>query len=540
MKGDKKVNGVLGEDFASLKLRDNSKTLKYSVSNGITTMDDAKFSSPMSVIGLYIMGAILVCLLLMPSIVNMNESELSANLASPTLMVITIIVNVSLQMSTGALFLFKVEHIIVCGLMSLLLAITACVKSAFPDYFSEHFRKSTRTNNPSISSGGLKSFHKELVSDYKWSIWGVVGMQIVTLIVGTALLPLSLDALPWPAKCMHSLKFVAMKQTGFLNFYKMFMFMRRNWNLYAKLELTFWFLNSIKPLKLLPLSMRELHRQMPLKLLPLKLVSRLNLVGANPLCFSSGKIKSFVNIDSVEEENQSVHNVSPVNESHFDGNFWFTTIRDDQTTEIPWTEPSIVNMNESELSANLASPTLMVITIIVNVSLQMSTGALFLFKVEHIIVCGLMSLLLATTACVKSAFPDYFSEHFRKSTRFSNKCHAWCAFHNLFCGFIEATIRAYRLEGLKSFHKELVSIINGQSGAWLECDCHLNNKLPEAIFDGMDDSVPTIKFERHVKLSMKLVSGLNLVGANPLYFSGGKIKSFMNIDSSGGRKPISS
>ncbi|KAK9082124.1 hypothetical protein Syun_031524 [Stephania yunnanensis] len=75
----------------------------------------------------------------------------------------------------------------------------------------------------------------------------------------------------------------------------------------------------------------------PVKL-SMKLVSRLNLVGANPLCFSSGKIKSFMNIDSVEEENQSVHNVSPVNESHFDGNFCFTTIRDDQTTETPWTD----------------------------------------------------------------------------------------------------------------------------------------------------------------------------------------------------------
>ncbi|KAK9140889.1 hypothetical protein Scep_010570 [Stephania cephalantha] len=209
----------------------------------------------------------------------MNESELSANLASLTLMVITIIVNVSLQMSTGALFLFKVEHIIVCGLMSLLLAITACVKSAFPDYFSEHFRKSIRymprnihslkrcyiysyiTISPqlmfcrfsnSATAGvlsticfvvlseatirayrleGLKSFHKELVSDYKWSIWGVVGMQIVTLIVGTFVIVFRCLAL---ASQMHSLKFVAMKQTGFLNFYKIFMFMRRNWNLNAK------------------------------------------------------------------------------------------------------------------------------------------------------------------------------------------------------------------------------------------------------------------------------------------------------------------
>ncbi|KAK9081247.1 hypothetical protein Syun_030610 [Stephania yunnanensis] len=309
-------------------------------------MDDAKFSSPMSVIGLYITGATCVCLLLMlydifnafrqrkpwipcqfftinsftlsllsvatklpvdlttsmpsaydqlsklcgtslmcisigffrPSIVNMNESELSANLASLTLMVITIIVNVSLQMSTGAIFLFKVEHIIVCGLMSLLLAITASVKSAFPDYLSEDFRMWIRYMPRNIHSlkrcyiysyitspqlmfcrfsnsatagvlsticfvvlseatirayrlEGLKSFHKELVSDYKWSIWGVVGMQIVTLIVGTFAIVFRCLAL---ASQMHSLKFVALKQTSFLDFYKMFMFMQRNWNLYAK------------------------------------------------------------------------------------------------------------------------------------------------------------------------------------------------------------------------------------------------------------------------------------------------------------------
>ncbi|KAK9138312.1 hypothetical protein Sjap_008906 [Stephania japonica] len=69
--------------------------------------------------------------------------------------------------------------------------------------------------------------------------------------------------------------------------------------------------------------------------LSMKLVARFNLVGANPLCFSSGKIKSFMNIDSAEEENQSVPNVSLVNEYHFDDKLWFTTIHNNQRTETP-------------------------------------------------------------------------------------------------------------------------------------------------------------------------------------------------------------
>ncbi|KAK9081176.1 hypothetical protein Syun_030539 [Stephania yunnanensis] len=304
--------------------------------------NDTKFSSPMPVIGLYVAGATLVCLLLMlcdifsairqrkpwipchffvlnsftltllsvvtkicgdlntsmpsaldqlsklcgtslacisigffrPSIVNMQESELSANLAALTLMVITIIANISLQISTGAIFLFKAEHVINLVLMLLLLSLTACVKSRFTDYFTESFRRSIKHMPRNIRTlkrcymfsyftspqllfcrfshvaaigmlctvccvvllqAMVRAYRLDLgtkeVSDYKWSIWAVVGLQILTLNVGILAVVFRCIAL---ASQMHSPLFSLLKETSIFYFYQIQLLIHRNWELYYR------------------------------------------------------------------------------------------------------------------------------------------------------------------------------------------------------------------------------------------------------------------------------------------------------------------
>ncbi|KAK9137991.1 hypothetical protein Sjap_008585 [Stephania japonica] len=270
------------------------------------TLDDSKYSAPMPVIGLYIVGATLVCLLLItldaihafrkrrpwipcrfftlnsftltilgivtkipvdltspmpnshdqlaklcgtiflcicmalfnPSIGNMESSERWSSLASLTIIVVTVAVNVIMQIFTGVVFRFLAEHIAVLVLMSVLMIILWLPNRAF-DLSSKYFIggwKETLVESQSqnmtrdvkrcyVSGFGFdpqfyrcKHAHyttmglvcaflviillestfrvidfdaaalmfncRRTQSVYKWSIWAVVGAQIVAILVG--------------------------------------------------------------------------------------------------------------------------------------------------------------------------------------------------------------------------------------------------------------------------------------------------------------------------------------------------------------------
>ncbi|KAK9081361.1 hypothetical protein Syun_031140 [Stephania yunnanensis] len=209
------------------------------------------------------------------SIVDMNESELSSNLSSLTLIVLTVVVDVSLQISTGAIFLFKVQHVINLVLMLALLCVASCFRfKVCTYYFSEHFRKSlihmpknihtlkrcyihSYITNPQLMLSRfapsatvgmlciiscvvlLESVFQTLsldrgtkeASDYKWSIWGVVWLQILTTVVGTS--AVVFRSLTF-ARQMYSLLFMSLKRNTILECYSLFLLAQRNWTLYSR------------------------------------------------------------------------------------------------------------------------------------------------------------------------------------------------------------------------------------------------------------------------------------------------------------------
>ncbi|KAK9138703.1 hypothetical protein Sjap_009297 [Stephania japonica] len=209
-----------------------------------------------------------------PSIVDMNESELSANLASLTVIVVTVAVNISMQITTGAIFLFKVEHAIILVIMFLLLGMTSCVRSSFSEYYFEPFRKALEHEPRNIQTikrwylysyitspqllickisftatasllcttcfaclsqavfrayalEGLR-FHKE-VSDYKWSMWAVVGLQILAILIGTLAIVCRWLSLTGE---IRSPVLLTLKEDGVHNFYKLYLLVQRNWDIY--------------------------------------------------------------------------------------------------------------------------------------------------------------------------------------------------------------------------------------------------------------------------------------------------------------------
>ncbi|KAK9081261.1 hypothetical protein Syun_030624 [Stephania yunnanensis] len=209
------------------------------------------------------------------SMVDMNESELSSNLSSLTLIVLTVVVDVSLQISTGAIFLFKVQHVINLVLMLALLCVASCLRfKVRTHYFSEHFRKCLKrmpknihtlkrcyihsyTTNPQLMLSRftpsatvgmlcivscvvlLESVLQTLsldrgtkeASDYKWSIWGVVWLQILTSVVGTSAVVFRSLTFARQVYCLLCIHF---KWNTILEWYSLFLLGQRNWTLYSR------------------------------------------------------------------------------------------------------------------------------------------------------------------------------------------------------------------------------------------------------------------------------------------------------------------
>ncbi|KAK9131873.1 hypothetical protein Scep_011401 [Stephania cephalantha] len=181
-------------------------------------------------------GTTLICTcmgFLMPSLGLGTESDLLSNMISLSIFVITVLVNVCIQMRTGVIYLFQSEHIIILACMMLLLvalwfsAITLYNEKQnstyyIKDYLTDgrgsllqrlkvcflykygsnlQFRLCRKDICPAtcvlcitcvvvLLQAIIRSFvSKELIlcrdiSDYRWSMWTIVLSQIAAVLVG--------------------------------------------------------------------------------------------------------------------------------------------------------------------------------------------------------------------------------------------------------------------------------------------------------------------------------------------------------------------
>ncbi|KAK9152842.1 hypothetical protein Sjap_000322 [Stephania japonica] len=182
-------------------------------------------------------GTIFICVcmgFLMPSLGSGTEPECMSNMASLTILVVTVFANICIQMHTGLIQLYHTEHILI--LCCMILMLTTLWKDAFDldydkrfsnDYIKEYFvskgkgsmlrrlkvcflysyesnhqlRRCRKNICPATSALCstcvvvlLKVILQSLVSkdlvfcqdisDYGWSMWTIVLIQIVAIIVG--------------------------------------------------------------------------------------------------------------------------------------------------------------------------------------------------------------------------------------------------------------------------------------------------------------------------------------------------------------------
>ncbi|KAK9116407.1 hypothetical protein Sjap_015354 [Stephania japonica] len=183
-------------------------------------------------------GTTLVCIcmgFLMPSLGNNRKSENWSNVLALSIFVVTIVVNICIQLYTGVIILFRVEHIInVCCMMLLLLAFFGAThdmnsqkeitvyqnKDRFRMgegsmlqrlklcyLYAYHFNpqielcKDIDSASPGVLcivslvvllQAAFRCFIKKDMmfpcnglSDYEWSTWIIVGTQIATILIGS-------------------------------------------------------------------------------------------------------------------------------------------------------------------------------------------------------------------------------------------------------------------------------------------------------------------------------------------------------------------
>ncbi|KAK9138131.1 hypothetical protein Sjap_008725 [Stephania japonica] len=189
---------------------------------------------------LYGTGLLFIFMVLfLPSIGYMSASERIPNLASLTLVVITVIVNICMQIGTGLIFKFVVEHVMIMVLMLLTLSImwssntdadtsldamidgtkdaikicrsrdgpgldkdmklfllgkwntpelVSCKYAHYPTMgilCATCFIVSSEATFRAALHQKISLFFGQSISDYKWSMWVLVGTQILTILVGS-------------------------------------------------------------------------------------------------------------------------------------------------------------------------------------------------------------------------------------------------------------------------------------------------------------------------------------------------------------------
>ncbi|KAK9159651.1 hypothetical protein Syun_005992 [Stephania yunnanensis] len=183
-------------------------------------------------------GTTLICIrmgFLMPSLGINGESESWTNMLALSILVVTVVINICIQLYTGVIILFRVEHIIVlCCMMLLLLALLCatydinCQKSLTVDQNKDLLNKGRGSmlerlklcyvyayhSNPQLElckdldssfigilcvvspvilvQATFRCFiRKEMMSpcsrssDYEWSIRIILGTQIATILIGS-------------------------------------------------------------------------------------------------------------------------------------------------------------------------------------------------------------------------------------------------------------------------------------------------------------------------------------------------------------------
>ncbi|KAK9141171.1 hypothetical protein Scep_010852 [Stephania cephalantha] len=183
-------------------------------------------------------GTALICIcmgFMMPSLGINRESENWSNVIALSILVVTVVVNICIQLHTGVIILFRAEHIImICCMMLLLLAYFAATydmnsqKGITVDLNKDRFKKGEGSmlqrlklcylhayhSNPQIElckdvdsastsvlcivssvvllQAAVRCFIKKNLmfpcnglSDYEWSTWIIVGTQIATILIGS-------------------------------------------------------------------------------------------------------------------------------------------------------------------------------------------------------------------------------------------------------------------------------------------------------------------------------------------------------------------
>ncbi|KAL5722120.1 hypothetical protein ACHQM5_005679 [Ranunculus cassubicifolius] len=184
-------------------------------------------------------GTLLICICMgffMPSLGTMKDSELFANMASLSVLVIAVIVNIYMQIATGVIFLhFIVEHVLILTLMWLTLMAMWYVsfniywltergndywRNSLGNYYKggnmaqglKHCHFHSYFSNPQLRvcafthyattgkgctyaplillEAVIRTYIMDLkfcqgISDYKWSVWVVLIIQILTIVIGS-------------------------------------------------------------------------------------------------------------------------------------------------------------------------------------------------------------------------------------------------------------------------------------------------------------------------------------------------------------------
>ncbi|KAK9138314.1 hypothetical protein Sjap_008908 [Stephania japonica] len=559
------------------------------------------------------------------SIEDMNEYEVSSNLSSLTLIVLTVVVDISLQIRTGAIFLFKLEHVINLVLMSALLCITCCFRSKVCTYYySEHFRKSLKhmpknihtlkrcyihsyiTNPqlmhsrfaPSVTVGMLcivscvvllESVFQTLgldrgmkaASDYKWSIWGVVWLQILTSVVGTSVVVFR--SLTF-ARQMYSLFFMYLKRNTILECYSLFLLVQRNWSLYSRAlnhsRIHFQVLRALENILNSLLFLMRICANCVDKL-TLAMICEIGdrfaqaMMKSNIITFSKNKRRDDEMMVMLRKElDEGFEGATPLSVPNFYSDYLLRKSIADM--EMCIKKHSSVPMHH--LLKFLGKPAPYGSTELLKQIGQSSDELLLLVCLVRIADSLVPSLPTDSLACaLDQAFEIFVFIHERTkvmSASINKKINfakdIWMS-RSIKNHWFQTSVIKHLIEGRCTNHfwghvhdeivehKELLKvlshevydiisiigeprisnvIIGGSNEQFGELYVLMEQlfvallhsfieQLPGVIFNGLNDGVPTLEFQNNVAISMKLIARLKILEAEPSGFASSNIKSFM-------------
>ncbi|KAK9138297.1 hypothetical protein Sjap_008891 [Stephania japonica] len=543
-----------------------------------------------------------------PHVTGVNESEFFPNLASLTVIVITVIVNISLQISTGAIFLFKVEHVITLVLMLLLLGVTSCAKSSFPICLYQSFRKSVRhmprniltlkrcymfsyiSNpqlmlyrfSPSATVGMLctvccvvllqatfRTYNLDMgvkqASDYKWSVWAVVGLQILTIIVGTFAVGLRCFML---STQMHSFLSIVMKRKSFLECYNIFMLAHKNWGLSRVLSHSRAVFQFFQVLVYAHDSLLFVMRIWAdgfneLTLLAIRSTTdcfdwAMRKIGIFRFCFSKhtsgddGKTMAMLRKELHGDLEETIDSLIPnfvldmetcvKKHSTYPMHSLLTFLG--RTAHVFGEFREKISQDSDELlllvclirMADLFMPSFRVASMICALDQAFEIIVFIHEKTKILTASSYMKINVAKDIWMCRDIKDHWFQIdiFR---HFENRIVS-THFRDLVCGASEVCdiIDILGEPGIfdifsSSANERKEELCDHIEQLFVELLHYFIDQLPDAIFNGLREGIPAAQFERNVQISLKLVARLNLLrDLEPLRFASNNISSFVTTD----------